>query len=153
MAIYWPGNEVNGVQNTRAVTQWFEKTGEFWGVAGGFLFQRDGERITLATGYFFKQWLHFLERNCALALAYGGSLPIHVRLGVSNLTDSWWPRGPFTFADEGYAAVELAYEYDAQLTSIEPEALRTVAVAAFNGLAAVYGQEPFSYDEIIELSK
>lgn len=129
------------------------KNREIWGVAGGFLFQREGERLTLSTGYFFQQWVHFLERNCALVLAHGGSLPIHVRLGISNLTDSWWPQGPFSFRDEGYAAVELAYEYDGRLTSIEPEAVKAVAVSAFNGLAAVYGQEPFTFDEIIELSK
>jgi len=151
--VYWPGTSENGVDPTLAITQWFEKTGEFWGVAGGFLFQREGDRLTLATGYFFQQWLSFLERNCALALEHGGSLPIHVRLGISNLTDSWWPSGPFQFRDEGFAAVELAYEYDARLTSIETAAIREVAVAAFNGLAAVYGQEPFTLDEILEMAK
>jgi len=151
--VYWPRAPEDDVDPTLAITQWFEKTGEIWGVAGGFLFQREGERLTLSTGYFFQQWVHFLERNCALVLAHGGSLPIHVRLGISNLTDSWWPQGPFSFRDEGYAAVELAYEYDGRLTSIEPEAVKAVAVSAFNGLAAVYGQEPFTFDEIIELSK
>ncbi|SES16471.1 hypothetical protein SAMN05518866_1497 [Sphingobium sp. YR768] len=153
MAIYWPGNEVNGVQNTRAVTQWFEKTGEFWGVGGGFLFQREGDRLTLSTGYFVKHWLDFLERNCALALAYGGALPIHARLGISNLTDSWWPRGDFQFGDEGFAAVENAYEYDGILTSTEPQALQELVVAAFNGLAAVYGHEPFTLEEILDEAK
>jgi hypothetical protein len=151
--VYWPRAPEDDVDPTLAITQWFEKTGEIWGVAGGFLFQREGERLTLSTGYFFQQWVHFLERNCALVLAHGGSLPIHVRLGISNLTDSWWPQGPFSFRDEGYAAVELAYEYDGRLTSIEPEAVKAVAVSAFNGLAAVYGQEPFTFDEIIEMSK
>ncbi|GFE76044.1 hypothetical protein [Novosphingobium sp. TCA1] len=150
---YWPATPEDDVDPTLAITQWFEKTGEFWGVAGGFLFQRDGERITLATGSFFNHWLNFLKRNCALALEHGGSLPIHVRLGISNLTGSWWPMGPFSFRDEGYAAVELSYEYDQTLTTIEPEALKAVAVDAFNGLAAIYGQEPFTYDEIVELSR
>ncbi|MDJ0276015.1 hypothetical protein QLH51_04250 [Sphingomonas sp. 2R-10] len=151
--VYWPRSPDDDVDPTLAITQWFEKTGEIWGVAGGFLFEREGDRITLATGYFFKPWLHFLETNCALALAHGGSLPIHVRLGVSNLTGSWWPQGPFSFPDEGYAAVEKAYEYAGTLTSIAPEAVRALAVDAFNGLAVVYGQEPYTLEEIFEMAR
>jgi hypothetical protein len=151
--VYWPGTAEDGIYPTVALTQWFEKTGEFWGVGGGFLFQRDDDRLTLSTGYFYQRWLGFLERNCALALAHGGSLPIHVRLGVSDLRNSWWPRGPFQFGEEGYAAVEDAYEYDATLTSTEPSELQRIAVEAFNGLAAAYGMAPFTHDEIIELSK
>ena len=134
------------------VTQWFEKTGEFWGVGDGFLFLREGDRLTLATGYFYQRWLNFLEDNCRLALAHGGSLPIHIRLGVNNLRDSCWPRDPYQFDDEGYAAVEDSYEYDATLTSISEEALRQVTVDAFNGLAEAYGIQPHSYEQIVNLS-
>jgi hypothetical protein len=151
--VYWPGTPEGDVDPTRALTQWFEKTGEFWGVGGGFLFQRDGDRLTLATGYFFKHSVDFLERNCTLALEHGGSIPIHIRLGIANLTDSWWPRGPLQFDDEGYAAVELAYEYDATLTSIDKAEIRRVAVDAFNGLAAVYGLNPFTLEQIVEMAK
>lgn len=151
--VYWPRNEKDGAYQTLAVTQWFEKTGEFWGVAGGFLFTPESGRRTLATGSFYKHWLHFLERNCALALAHGGSLPIHVKLGISDLKNSWWPRGPLQFGDEGYAAVEEAYEYDVTLTSTEPEALKAAVVDAFNGLAAIYGVGEHSFDQIVALSR
>lgn len=150
--IYWPGDKGFGAHPTLAITQWFEKTGEFWGVGGGFLFERD-KRVTLATGYFFKHWLSFLQRNAKLALEHGGRLPIHVKLGVNGLAETRWPAGNFDFADERREAVEESYEYDATLTSIDPEAIKAVAVAAFNGLAAVYGHEPFSYDEIVALSR
>lgn len=150
--IFWPGGQQFDYVPTLALTQWFEKTGEFWGVADGFLFDREG-RITLATGYFFKQWLDFLKQNAKLALDHGGSLPIHVKLGVSSLENSWWPRGPFDFEDDGRQAVEPSYEYDATLTSIASDALTEVAVAAFNGLAALYGHEPFTLEEILEMAK
>ncbi|ODU79982.1 hypothetical protein [Novosphingobium sp. SCN 63-17] len=150
--VYWPGTADDGVYPTVAITQWFEKTGEFWGVGGGFLFERNG-RVSLATGYFFEHWLDFLKRNTNLALEHGGSLPIHVRLGVNGLSGSWWPRGRFDFGDEGFAAVEESYEYVATLTSAAPEDLRQIAVDAFNGLAGVYGLEPHSYDQIVALSK
>jgi hypothetical protein len=145
--IYWPGTEEAGAYPTVAITQWFEQTGEFWGVAGGFLFEREG-RITLATGYFFRHWLHFLERNSRLALDHGGSLPIHVRLGVNGLENSWWPRGRYSFSDEGFGVVEDTYEYVTTLTSIEPDTLKALVADAFNGLAAAYGIEPQTFDQI-----
>jgi hypothetical protein len=151
--VYWPKGEEDGSRSTVALTQWFEKTGEIWGVGGGFLFQRDDDRLTLATGYFYQRWLRFLERNCGLVLAHGGSLPIHVRLGVSDIRDSWWPRSRFQFPDEGYASVEDSYEYSATLKAITPDALQQVAVEAFNGLAAMYGIEPRTHEQIIDLSR
>ena len=151
--VYWPKGEEDGTRSTVALTQWFEKTGEIWGVGGGFLFQRDNDRLTLATGYFYQLWLDFLERNCALAPAHGGSLPIHVRLGISDISDSWWPHNRYQFPDEGYAAVEDSYEYCTTLKSIAPEALQQVAVDAFNGLAAMYGMQPRTHEQIVQLSR
>lgn len=151
-SVYWRGTEEEGVHPTLAVTQWFEQTGEFWGVGGGFLFEREG-RVRLATGYYVHHWLEFLKRNAVLALEHGGSLPIHVRLGVNGLAGSWWPQGRYDFGDEGYTAVEESYEYQATLTSVAPEALQQVAVDAFNGLAAVYGIEEHSFAQIVALSR
>ncbi len=134
-------------------TQWFEKTGEFWGIAGGFLFTPKSGRLTLATGYVYKHWLHFLERNCALAIAHGGSLPILVRLGVNGLTGSWWPQGRFDFDDDGFAAVEPAFEFDATITATDKQALRQVVTDAFNALAAVYGVEAHTIEQIEALGR
>lgn len=80
-------------------------------------------------------------------------MPIHVRLGINGLAGSWWPRGAFDFGDDGFAAVEPSFEYDATLTSIDTEALQEVAVDAFNGLANVYSHEPFTFAEILEMAK
>lgn len=151
--LYWPGTAEEGVYPTVALTQWFEKTGEFWGVGGGFLFTPKSGRLTLATGYFDHRWLHFLERNCALALAHGGSLPIHVRLGVNGLTGSWWPPGRFDFGDEGFAAVESSFEFDATLIAVDKATLRRVAADAFNALAAVYGIEAHTIEQIEALAR
>lgn len=74
-------------------------------------------------------------------------------MGVKGLAGSWWPRGSFDFGEDGFAAVEPSYEYDATLTSVETEALQQVTVDAFNGLAAVYGHEPFALAEILEMAK
>lgn len=149
---FWPRTKEFGAHPSLAITQWFEGTGEFWGVGGGFLFDRDG-RVTLATGYFFKQWRGFITRNAHLALALGGSLPIHVRLGVNGLSDTWWPRGPFEFPEDGRQSVEPSFEFQATLTSVKPKAIDAACVAAFNALGGVYGQEPFSLEEIMEMAR
>ena len=151
--VYWPGTAEDGVYPTLAITQWFERTGEFWGIAGGFLFTPKSGRLTLATGYFYKHWLDFLERNCALALAHGGSLPIHVRLGVNGLSGSWWPQGRFDFDDGGFVAVEPAFEFDATITATDKQTLRQVVADAFNALAAVYGVEAHTIEQIEALGR
>lgn len=151
--IYRPDEVVDGIYPIGALTQWFEKTGEFWGIANEFLFTSKSGRLTIATGYIFNQWVSFLKRNCALALAHGGALPIHVRLGVTGLDGSWWPAGRFDFDDDGFAAVEPSFEYDATLTSIDKDTLRATAVAAFNALAAVYGIEPHNFAQIEALGR
>lgn len=151
--IYRPDNAVDNVYPTGAMTQWFEKTGEFWGIANEFLFEGKRDRLTLATGYIFGHWVSFLERNCALALAHGGSLPIHVRLGVNGLSGSWWPQGRFDFGDEGFAAVEDSYEFDATLTAVSSDDLKSVVADAFNGLAAAYGIEPHTAEQIEALAR
>jgi len=150
---YRPDEEVHGVYSAGALTQWFERTGEFWGIANEFLFASKNDRSTVATGYIFERWVSFLERNCLLALEHGGELPIHVRLGITGLDESWWPQGPFDFGDEGFAAVEPAFEYDAKLVKADRQALRQVAADAFNALAAIYGVEPHSIEQIEALSR
>lgn len=72
---------------------------------------------------------------------------------MNGLTDSWWPKGRYEFDDEGYASVEDSYEYDATLTSIKPDDLKSVVVDAFNGLAAIYGVGAHTYEQIVEQSR
>ena len=150
--IYWPGKYEQGAHSTLAITQWFETTGEFWGVAGGFLFEPKSGRLILSTGNIFNQWFSFLVRNCELALAHGGAFPIHIRLGISDLEDSWWPQAQFDFG-EGFASVEESYEFVSTLQSNTPEIIRMVVVDAFNGLAAVYGVGPFTAAQIEEMAR
>lgn len=151
-AVYWPGTADDGIHPTVAVTQWFEETGEFWGVGGGFLFENKSGRVTLATGYFFNRWLYFLERNIELARQHGGQLPIHVRMGVNGLSNTWWPAGVYDFGEDGHAAVEQSYEYQTTITSVERNGLANIVVEAFNGLAAVYGVGEHTLQQIIDLS-
>ncbi|WP_449470246.1 hypothetical protein [Sphingobium chungangianum] len=151
--IYRPDSAEEGVYPVGALTQWFEKTGEFWGIANEFLFTPKNGRRTVATGYIFHQWVSFLERNAGLALAHGGSLPMHVRLGITGLDGTWWPAGPYDFGDEGFQSVEASFEYDGVLISVDDAAIKQLVAAAFNALAEVYGIEPHSLEAIEALAR
>lgn len=151
--IYRPEPAQDGVHPVGALTQWFEKTGEFWGVANEFLFTPKNGRRTVATGYIFHQWVSFLERNASLALQHGGSLPMHVRLGITGLENTWWPAGQFDFGDEGFQSVEPSFEYDGILTSVDKSAIKEIVAAAFNALAEIYGVEPHSLEAIEALAR
>ncbi|RZF63497.1 hypothetical protein EWE75_15785 [Sphingomonas populi] len=93
--------------------------------------------------------------NVLLEMGYANKSlrEIHVRLGANGLSGSFWPGGPLQFDDEGYEAVEDTYEYDTTLIATTPEALKAVVVEAFNGLAAVYGVEAHSFEQISERSR
>jgi len=145
------GGVEDGIDQSYALTQWFETTGEFWGIGGSFLFER--VCVSLASASIYWLWLDFLAHNCKLALSLGGSLPIHVRLGVHDLRNSWWPRPDYGFLDEGFAAVEQSYEYLATIDSINAEVLQENVVKAFNGLADAYGIPGFTHDQIVALSR
>lgn len=151
--IYRPDAAEDGVYPVGALTQWFEKTGEFWGIANEFLFTPKNGRRTVATGYIFHQWVSFLERNAGLALAHGGSLPMHVRLGITGIDGTWWPSGRHDFGDEGFQSVEPSFEYDGILTSVDEPSIKELVVAAFNALAESYGVEPHSLEAIEALAR
>jgi len=76
-----------------------------------------------------------------------------VRLGVKGLAGSTWPPSALDFGDRFIIAAQDTFEYQATLTSIEPDAVRMLAVDAFNGLAEVYGHKSFTAHEIAEMAK
>lgn len=150
---YRPEPEEGPVRQVGALTQWFEKAGEFWGIENGFLYEDDGYRF-VATEYAVREWFAFLKRNCALALELGGALPIHLRLGVTGLHGTWWPsEGRFAFEGRTFAAVEPSLEFSATIFSTDADALVSVVAQAFNALRAVYGKPPIAPQDIVGLGE
>lgn len=146
--IYWPGKDQDSARTTIALTQWFEKTGEFWGIADGFTFTSDSQIKVLAGEYICHHWKYFITRNCELCLKYGGSLPIHVKLGVNDLSESYWPSTRFGHFVGWWESVEESYEYNARLASVSAPDIENLVVDAFNGIAELYGAPPQSAEQI-----
>ena len=150
---YRPEPEDGPVRQVGALTQWFEKTGEFWGIESAFLYENDESRF-VATEYAVREWFTFLKRNCALVLELGGALPIHLRLGITGLHGTWWPpEGRFAFEGRKFAAVEPSLEFSATIFSTDTAALVSVVAQAFNALRSVYGKPPIAAQDIVGLGE
>lgn len=73
-----------------ALTQWFDKTGEIWGVSPAYGFQSKG-RLQLATVALAKQWRKRLREWIALFKRLGANGPYRVEAGLTGIQDIYWP--------------------------------------------------------------
>ena len=74
-----------------ALTQWFDKTAEIWGVSPAYGFGRDG-RLQLATTALAKQWRKRLREWIALFEKVGAKGPYRVEAGLTGIQDICWPK-------------------------------------------------------------
>lgn len=77
-----------------ALTQWFDKTGELWGVAPGYGFEQKG-RVILATDALAKQWRSRLKEWIALLDKFQARKPYRVEAGLTGLAGVRWPGDSF----------------------------------------------------------
>lgn len=87
----WIGNRETEVT---ALTQWFDKTGEIWGVAPGYGFERKG-KILLATDALAKQWRARLKEWMAFFDQFEARKPYRVEAGLTGMTGVYWPSDSF----------------------------------------------------------
>lgn len=87
----WIGNKEAEVT---ALTQWFDKTGEIWGVAPGYGFERNG-KIFLATDALAKQWRATLKEWIAFFDQFEARKPYRVEAGLTGMTGVHWPSDRF----------------------------------------------------------
>lgn len=73
-----------------ALTQWFDRTAEIWGVSPAYGFPHDG-RLQLATTALAKQWRKRLREWIALFEKLGAKGPYQVEAGLTGIQDIYWP--------------------------------------------------------------
>lgn len=73
-----------------ALTQWFDKTAEIWGVSPSYGFHQDG-RFQLATTALAKQWRKRLREWIALFKKLGAKGSYRVEAGLTGIQDIYWP--------------------------------------------------------------
>lgn len=82
-----------------AVTQWFEKTGEIWGVSPSYGYEHD-RSIYLATGALYKQWKTRLSEWLQLYNQLRACKTYRVEAGLTGAQGLVWPGGFFAERQE-----------------------------------------------------
>lgn len=78
------------VPEVTALTQWFDKTGEIWGVSPIYAFEQEGVR-TLAARALALQLRSKLRDWVALFKELGARQPLRVEAGITGLQGVMWP--------------------------------------------------------------
>lgn len=81
-----------------ALTQWFDRTAEIWGVSPAYGFHSNG-RLQLATTALARQWRKRLREWIALFEKLGAKGPYQVEAGLTGIQDIYWP-ADFDFFDQ-----------------------------------------------------
>jgi hypothetical protein len=78
------------IDEVSALTQWFDKTAEIWGVSPGYGFHSKGH-LQLATHALARQLRHRLSEWIALLKKLGARGPYRVEAGLTGIQDIYWP--------------------------------------------------------------
>lgn len=125
---------------TPTATRWFRDTGEIWGFASSFFGTSGGETV-FASQYAAEHWVAWLNRHYEVCRVLGGSGPIYVRMGVSGLLDTRWPRGSFG-GERGPRALEVDASIELILDGTPDMVAGQVNAGVdemINAVAAAYG--------------
>lgn len=77
-----------------ALTQWFDKTAEIWGISPAYDFESDGVR-QLATHALARQWRKRLRQWIRLFEELGARKPFRIEAGLSGIQGILWPGDAF----------------------------------------------------------
>ncbi len=126
-------------------TMWFMDTGEVWAVDRWIVNDWQG-RPTIYGDDMIKGWKAYLEAQLALLTTYGGALPVHVRLGASGMSGSFWPvQNPAFGAPE---ALENSFDYSFEITSMRFADWAAGLIAAWSRYREIFSMPPPSTEEV-----
>lgn len=88
------GGWIRSEDEVTALTQWFDKTAEIWGVSPSYGFESDG-MWQLATVALAREWRARLREWIALFEQLGAKMPLRVEAGISGIQGIVWPGDTF----------------------------------------------------------
>lgn len=138
-----------GIDQVSALTQWFDKTAEIWGVSPAYGFNRDG-RLQLATTALAKQWRRRLREWLALFKQLGAKGPYRVEAGLTGIQDIYWP-SDFTF-------FELSKCLDPEVVIVRSETVWDEAAQlrlltdVFNKICDSFAMERLQSSDVVRMS-
>lgn len=122
---------------TPTATRFFSKTGEIWGVANSF-FTETHHGVCFSDHYAVIQWLSWLRRSVAVCSAVGGSGPFHVKLGVSTIANTIWPKSSWSSGGPN-VAVEDFLELTFQIQTADNQEIVPIVRQIYNIVRDAYG--------------
>ena len=140
----WMSGSAEGVHTA---TQWFDKTGEVWGVDASVV-TPDGDRQCLSQYRIVKDWSKMLARALAFYQHFGAKGPYLVEVGVGGLMGTSWSA---RLGSAQTPALEPSVSLSRISRDWEAEAIHRFLADAFNQLCNAYNQEPIDSTELSKI--
>jgi hypothetical protein len=126
-------------------TMWFRDTGEVWAFDRLIVAEYRGQPMVYGDDL-VKGWVSFVVAQLKLLRQNGGTLPIHVKLGVTGLLGTFWPVNNPAFSSP--EALEDRMEHEFMIGSDRPEEWLHHVVKAWGRYRMMYSVSPPREDEV-----
>lgn len=157
-ATLWNGVTENGAlvynlvtgERVYAATQWFQSTGEVWGVNADIVKDWQNQKV-FTDGWAARSLEDFLTRHCRSLALFNAPKPWRFVIGLSGLKGSFLPGG--RYARGGWSAVTDTVHHEKVLADVSPEALRQLSFEAFRKVFDAFGApnlDEASYEAVLK---
>jgi len=131
-------------RTTTSLAQWFRDTGEIWGIDGAATELHNSVRW-VPSAFLMERWGWFLGRGLALYKHFGARAPIHVRIGMTSLSDT-------VISSFNRDAIDADFECSGTIRDFSPAEQIQVLTDANNKLREVFGLPAIGADPVIEMA-
>lgn len=128
-------------------TMWFLDTGEVWAVDRWIVNEWRG-RKTAYGDEFIKGLKAFVQAQLPLLTGNGGGFPVHIRVGVSGMSGSFWPVANPAFSPP--EALEDNFEHEFVISAADDRTLNSGLVDAWSKYREMFGLGPPDAEDIRE---
>jgi hypothetical protein len=154
----WNGTSARGAvawdwipesKKVNALTQWFQSTGEIWGIWPQVVIPWEGN-LVFVRAYAARGLEHFLSHHFKTLARFSAQLPWRVVVGVRGLEGTLMLGGPYR--QGGFPAQADEERYEAVVTDLGTGAARAITFAFMRKLFDIYGAPRLTeaeYDSIL----
>ena len=126
----------------RTATQWFQATGEIWGIDSRVVFETGDDNVGLAVNYVLQCWQRFLRRHARTFESHRAEGPFDVEAGVTGVENLVWPKGPY---DTTYQpAIEDQLVTRSKLQTLDEASIRNFMEQSATAMRYSFGFGPYT---------
>ncbi|WP_262030511.1 hypothetical protein [Microvirga sp. Mcv34] len=138
---------------TGNATQWFQDTGELWGVSSTCFGLDDNNRPNLGYALIFKPIDSFIERAIEAINELGGSGPIGVKVGIADMRKTYFPG---QFLSQASEALQDSVAIEKTKETWTDQSRREFLKDFWNAVLDGYGRNPVEsvaeFERMVELT-